>query len=102
MNEKARRRVRRGYERLAYGGIADAVRLLFTEQPDLTALDKMDLYNIAEIKRPKGGGMEIKFFDRIKALQSLEELSTQDSDSLPFYRTLQECARSFEENGNGV
>lgn len=54
MNEKARRRVRRGYERLAYGGIADAVRLLFTEQPDLTALDKMDLYNIAEISAQRG------------------------------------------------
>ncbi len=102
IGEKARKRVKRGYERLAYGGIADAVRLLFTEEPDLAALGKMDLYNIAEIKRPKGGGMEIKFFDRIKALQSLEELSTAGGDSLPFYRTLQECAQSFKENGDGV
>jgi len=102
IGEKARRRVKRGYERLAYGGIADAVRLLFTEEPDLAALDKMDLYNIAEIKRPKGGGMEIKFFDRIKALQSLEELNTAGSDSLPLYRTLQECALSFKENSDGV
>ncbi len=102
IGEKARRRVKRGYERLAYGGIADAVRLLFTEEPDLAALDKMDLYNIAEIKRPKGGGMEIKFFDRIKALQSLEELNTAGGDSLPLYRTLQECALSFKENSDGV
>lgn len=100
--ERTRKRVRRGYERLAYGGVADAVKLLFTEEPDLAALDKMDLYNIAEIKRPKGGGMEIKFFDRIKALQSLEELSGTGGDSLPLYRTLQECARSFGEDANGV
>lgn len=51
--ERTRKRVRRGYERLAYGGIADAVRLLFTEEPDLTALDKMDLYNIAWTRRPR-------------------------------------------------
>ena len=102
IGEKSRRRGKRGYDRLAYGGLADAVRLRCTEEPDLAALDKMDLYNIAEIKRPKGGGMEIKFFDRIKALQSLEELNTAGGDSLPLYRTLQECALSFKENRDGV
>ena len=100
--EKVRRRIRRGYEKLAFGGIADAVRLLFTEEPDLAALGKMDLYNIAEIKRPKGGGMEIKFFDRLKALQCLEEMSESTGEPLPLYRTLQECARSFGEDDDGV
>ena len=100
--EKARKRIKRGYERLAFGGIADAIRLLFTEEPDLAALGKMDLYNIAEIKRPKGGGMEIKFFDRIKALQCLEALNVGGSEQLPLYRTLQECARSFKGNDDGV
>jgi len=99
--ERTRRRVKKGYERLAYGGIADAVRLLFTDEPDLAALDKMDLFNIAEIKRPRGGGMEIKFFDRIKALESLEGMSETNSDSMPLYRALQECARSLKEKGNG-
>lgn len=101
-DEKTRRRIRRGYEKLAFGGIADAVRLLFTEEPDLASLGKMDLYNIAEIKRPKGGGMEIKFFDRIKALQCLEALNTGGGGQLPLYRTLQECARSFQEENDGV
>jgi hypothetical protein len=100
--EKARKRITKGYERLAFGGIADAVRLLFTEEPDLAALGKMDLYNIAEIKRPKGGGMEIKFFDRIKALQCLEALNTGGNEPLPLYQTLQECAHSFRENNDGV
>ena len=36
-----------------------------------------DLYNVAEIRRPRGGGMEIKFFDRIKALQCLERMETE-------------------------
>ena len=100
--EKARKRIKRGYERLAFGSIADAVRLIFTEEPDLAALSKMDLFNIAEIKRPKGGGMEIKFFDRIKALQCLEALNVEGGEQLPLYRTLQECARSFKENDDGI
>ncbi|HHV31041.1 hypothetical protein [Caproiciproducens sp. LBM24188] len=98
--EKARRKLYRGYEKLAFGGIADAVRLLFVEEPDLAALGKMDLYNIAEIKRPKGGGMEIKFFDRIKAMQCLEEMNGENgkkAEALPLYRALQECVRSFGE-----
>ena len=41
-----------GYEKLAFGSVADAVRLLFSDEPDLNALDTMDLFNIAEIKRP--------------------------------------------------
>lgn len=34
----------------------------------------MDLFNISEIKRKKGGDIEIKFFDRLKALERLYEL----------------------------
>lgn len=68
---KSRRKILRGYEKLAFGSVTDAVRLLFLEG-DECRLDTMDLFNVAEIKRPKGGGMEIKFFDRIKALQCME------------------------------
>lgn len=34
----------------------------------------MDLFNISEIKRKKGGDIEIKFFDRLKALEKLQQL----------------------------
>ena len=33
----------------------------------------MDLYSVSEIKRPKDGSMEIKFFDPLKALEKLYE-----------------------------
>ena len=36
----------------------------------------MDLFNISEIKKKKNGEVEIKFFDRLKALEKLTELST--------------------------
>ena len=44
----------------------------------------MDLFLISEIKRPKDGAMEIKLFDRVKALEKLENLSAANgaADSL--------------------
>ena len=47
-------------------------------------LGQMDLFMISEIKRPKDGAMEIKFFDRLKALEKLEtrSLETGSADSL--------------------
>lgn len=61
-----------GYRRLAFGNIADAVSLLYMEHPAREELQGMDLFMVSEIKRPKDGSMEIKFFDRLKALEKLE------------------------------
>lgn len=71
-----------GYARLALGTAADAVRLLFQSDGELPDFDTLDLFLISEIKRPKGGGLEIKFFDRLKALEKLENLLCQsDADT---------------------
>ena len=60
-----------GYYRMAFGGVSDALRLLYTEQPTEEELNEMDLFMISEIKKPKDGMLEIKFFDRLKALEKL-------------------------------
>lgn len=60
-----------GYYRLAFGGISDALRLLYLDEPTEEQLEKMDLFLISEIKKPKDGMLEIKFFDRLKALEKL-------------------------------
>jgi len=62
-----------GFERLAFGSISDAVSLLYLEKPTRKELQEMDLFCISEIKKPKDGSVEIKFFDRLKALQQLFE-----------------------------
>jgi len=38
----------------------------------------MDLYNISDIKRKKGGDIEIRFFDRLKALEHLQQLACEE------------------------
>lgn len=70
-----------GYYRLAFGCFADAISLLFKEDITAEELQKMDLYNISDIRRKKGGDIEIKFFDRIKALEHLEEISSGEEKS---------------------
>lgn len=96
------RTVKGGYEKIAYGGVNDAVRLLFSKEPDLSALDGLDLYNIAEIRRLKDG-LEIKFYDRMKALECLRELGERGGESSPLYRALAQCAKGIgEEKGHGV
>lgn len=78
-----------GYERLAFGNVSDAVRLMLSDNPLGENLDKYDLFNVAEIKRPKDGAMEIKFFDRIKALEKLENAENSEQKSASaFYDAL--------------
>jgi len=82
--------VRAGLKRLAFEGIYDAVRLLYADEvPDTLTLEGMNLFGISEIKRPKTGGMEIKFFDRVKAFEKLSELCEGDPG--------QDAAKSFYE-----
>lgn len=66
--------IARGFERLAFGCVSDAMKLLFTEGEKAEDLEQMDFFNISEIKKKKGGDIEIKFFDRIKALEKLSLL----------------------------
>lgn len=67
-----------GLKKLAMGDISDAVRLLYEENPDSEALKEMNFFMVSEIRR-KEGAMEIKFYDRIKALSQLAESSPAES-----------------------
>lgn len=62
-----------GYRRLAFGGISDAVSLLLNDELTPERLRDMDLFLVSEIRKPKDGAIEIKFFDRLKALEKLEQ-----------------------------
>ena len=78
--KKAVNAVEKGLMRLAFGSVADAMRLMLCED-SLTAdeIEKLDLFNVSEIKRPKGGGLEIKFFDRLRALEKLGADAREDN-----------------------
>lgn len=100
-----RKEVSEGLRHLAFGEIHDAVSLLFeSEECILQRLPELDLFNVSEIKRVKGGGMEIKFFDRLKALDKLESLVNDNEGvtATSFYDALEKSAKSCAQQlGDG-
>ncbi len=99
MEKNTREKVLEGYERLAFGDVNDPVRLLFCDELNTRTLNAMDLFSVSEIKRQNGGGMEIKFFDRIRALQCMQELDREQSSSCGFYQALEDGARALGGEG---
>lgn len=61
---------RRGLERIIFCDNRGAVRLLEGEEEA-----EADLAGVAEFKRPKGGGLEVRFYDKLKAIQMLQEMT---------------------------
>lgn len=95
--------VERGLMRLAFGSVADALKLMLCEESmSAEEIEKLDLFNVSDIKRPKGGGLEIKFFDRLKALERLEKLSgAEENVQSSFIKALSEGARLLSEEDEG-
>ncbi len=90
-----------GYRRIAFGSIADAVRLCLGRCADKD-IEQLDLFCVQELKCTDKG-VEVKFFDRIKALERLGELTDVNSDSaLPFYRALEQGARALAGESDDV
>lgn len=91
--------VKAGLHQLAFGSCKDAVKLLFEEEPpENDTLEQMDFFNVAEIKRPKNGGMEVKFFDRAKAMDQLVNLQEREqAGESPLFEALRQGAKSLWE-----
>lgn len=74
-----------GLRRIAFGNVSDAVRLVLSGGENFDT-ETADLFNVSELKLSKSGGIEVKFYDRIKALEALAELDdcADGSGSAPF------------------
>lgn len=65
-----------GLSRLAFGSASDAVKLVYADAlPPEASLSALDLFHVSEFKRVKGGGVEVKLFDRQRAMERLLELA---------------------------
>ncbi len=84
-----------GYQRLAFGSISDPITLITSKEVSDEQLRNMDLFMISEIKKPKDGAMEIKFFDRLKALEKLSGIGEEKKEILPFYQALEQGAKAL-------
>lgn len=99
MHKTSSSQVEKGLYRLAFGSCADALKLMLCEESlSPEEIEKLDLFNVSDIKRPKGGGLEIKFFDRLKALEKLGSLGggTESGES-SFVAALSEGAKLLSQ-----
>lgn len=69
---------------------------MFATNPENLNLSKMDLFCVAEIRKPKDGAMEIKFVDRLKALEKLEHFESGENCGMVF-ETLEKTAGKIWE-----
>ena len=87
--------VQKMYE-MALGRANDAVRLAYYKEPTEEEVKKLDLGAVAEFRRSNLGSVEIKFVDRVKALQALAAmLESSDGGAEEFFRII----AAAEENG---
>ena len=80
----------------------EAIEKVKSKDFDIIIMDimmpKMDGYTACrEIKKLKDGAMEIKFFDRLKALERLEQSNLDvKNDVNPFYYALEQGLKSLK------
>lgn len=86
--------------RIAFNSQQDSIKLLFLDEEQAKQeIEKLDLFCVSEIKRPKDNTLEIKFIDRYKALEKLLEISALDSTGDTF-QSLYKALNSSVQNTN--
>lgn len=86
-----------GLLRLAFGSVNDAAALVWGDVAE-QSVEGLDLYHVAEMRRPKGGGCELRFFNRLDALRLLLEYAGKSEAPYgrqsSFYQALEQAAKA--------
>ena len=87
-------------KRLAQGKSNDAVKLALLGAEALECVDKLELSAVTDFKLTDKGGVELKFLDRVAALQWLVEQTGGGSQGArQLYQALEHSAGGREEGG---
>lgn len=84
---------------IAFARANDAVKLVVGEEMTAEEIDALELGALAEFKRGTNGAFEVKFFDRVKALELLCGLlggGDEGSAAAEFFRSLGEEDGAWE------
>ena len=71
-----------------------AIELAYMDRPERRTIQRLDLSAVSEFKRNSAGAVEIRFVDRVKALQALCEVLDGGADGEQaddFFRALEEA-----------
>lgn len=84
-------------KRLASSSPNDAVKLLFLEADDISAIEGLDLSLLSEVKRSPSGTVELKFVDKLAVLRELsamqKEAESESESGASFYAALDKAAK---------
>ena len=94
-------------KRLASSSPNDAVKLLFLDAEDVSAIEGLDLSLLSEVKRSPNGTVELKFVDKLAVLRELGNMEkaakAENETGSSFYAALDKAAKNIaSENGNEV
>lgn len=82
--------------KLAGSRANDAIQLAFLEEDEVERLKKLDLSALTEFKRNSNGTVEMKFLDRVAALEWLAE-RCDDPRAARLYEALEKGSERSEE-----
>ena len=87
--------------RLAFGSHSDGIRLALGQATG-TDINELDLFCVSELKWSKDGALDIKFYDRLRALELLAETGTAENDDTleSLYRALETTTTQTSEPQN--
>ena len=92
--EISREDVLRELKRIALSRPNAGIELAYMEKPTRQMIQRLDLSAVSEFKRNSAGAVELRFIDRVKALQTLCELlggGTDEAQTDEFFRALEEA-----------
>lgn len=95
----SREEVLREMVSLALCPVNDVVKLCFLQDPSQDDLDRLDLTGLTEFKRNNSGTVELKFTDRLRALEALLHHldGGREEKAAAFLRALEQPAFQDEE-----
>ena len=68
----------------------DAVKLAYLGEKGAAGIGRLDLAGVTELKRSEKGCFEVRFVDRLRALELLERLLEKDEGGAEMERFLEE------------
>ena len=85
--------------KLASASPNDAVKLLFLDAEDVSAIAGLDLSLLSEVKRSPNGTVELKFVDRLAVLRELGSIEkaakSENETGASFYSALDKAAKEL-------
>lgn len=92
--------VSQGLRRLAFGDVNDCVEILLKKDEQMPNFANLDLFHIKEIKTSKTSGFEMRFHDRIAALETLININGGENSNLDLYKALMHSANMLGETND--